>query len=58
MSDHLEYTSSQKRPDKTKWSASIEADKGYLPGRLNKDNGILESDTSIYASNSLDDDDE
>lgn len=55
MSDHLEYTSSQKRPDKTKWSASIEADKGYLPGRLNKDNGILESDTSIYASNSLDD---
>lgn len=54
MSDHSEYTSSQKRPNKTEWSASIEADEGYAPGRLNKENGILESDISIYASESTD----
>ena len=53
MSDHSEYTSSQKRPNKTEWSASIKADEGYTPGRLNKENGILESDTSIYASESI-----
>ena len=52
MSDHSEYTSSQKRPNKTEWSASIKADEGYAPGRLNKENGILESDISIYASES------
>ena len=52
MSDHSEYTSSQKRPNKTEWSASIKADEGYTPGRLNKENGILESDISIYASES------
>ena len=54
MSDHSKYTSSQKRPNKTEWSASIKADEGYTPGRLNKENGILESDTSIYASESID----
>ena len=54
MSDHSEYTSSQKRPNKTEWSASIKADEGYTPGRLNKENGILESDISIYASESTD----
>ena len=54
MSDHSKYTSSQKRPNKTEWSASIKADEGYTPGRLNKENGILESDTSIYASESTD----
>ena len=54
MSDHSEYTSSQKRPNKTEWSASIEADEGYTPGQLNKENGILESDISIYASESTD----
>lgn len=53
MSDHSEYTSSQKRPNKTEWSASIKADEGYAPGRLNKENGILESDISIYASESM-----
>ena len=53
MSDHSKYTSSQKRPNKTEWSASIEADEGYVPGRLNKENGILESDISIYASESM-----
>ena len=55
MSDHSEYTSSQKRPNKTEWSASIKADEGYTPGRLNKENGILESDTSIFASESTND---
>ena len=55
MSDHSEYTSSQKRPNKTEWSASIEADEGYAPGRLNKENGILESDISIFASESTND---
>lgn len=55
MSDHSEYTSSQKRPNKTEWSASIKADEGYAPGRLNKENGILESDISIYASESTND---
>ena len=54
MSDHSKYTSSQKRPNKTEWSASIKADEGYTPGRLNKENGILESDISIYASESTD----
>ena len=54
MSDHSEYTSSQKRPNKTEWSASIKADEGYTPGRLNKEDGILESDISIYASESID----
>lgn len=53
MSDHSKYTSSQKRPNKTEWSASIEADEGYVPGRLNKEHGILESDISIYASESM-----
>ena len=53
MSDHSKYTSSQKRPNKTEWSASIEADEGYIPGRLNKEHGILESDISIYASESM-----
>ena len=55
MSDYSEYTSSQKKPNKTKWSAKVEADEGYLPGRLNKENGVLESNTSIYATNSIDD---
>lgn len=50
MSDHSEYTSSQKKPNKTKWSATVKADDGYYPGRLNKDNGILESHISLYAS--------
>ena len=52
MSDHSEYTSSQKRPNKTEWSASIEADEGYTPGRLNKENGILERDRKSTRLNS------
>ena len=54
MSDHSEYTSSQKKPNKTKWSATVTADDGYYPGRLNKDNGILESHISLYASAATD----
>lgn len=47
----MDLTSSTKLPAKTEYEASIKADEGYHPGRLNIESGILESDTTIYATN-------
>lgn len=51
MAEKMDLTSSTKLPAKTEYEASIKADEGYHPGRLNIESGILESDTTIYATN-------
>lgn len=51
MAEHIDLTTSTKLPKSTKYRASIQADsEEYTAGRLNKESGVLESNTTIYAS--------
>ena len=51
MAEHIDLTTSTKLPKSTKYRASIQADsEEYTAGRLNKESGVLDSNTTIYAS--------
>jgi len=51
VAEHIDLTTSTKLPKSTKYRASIQADsEEYTAGRLNKESGVLDSNTTIYAS--------
>ena len=51
VAEHIDLTTSTKLPKSTKYRASIEADsEEYTAGRLNKESGVLDSNTTIYAT--------
>lgn len=44
------YTNSVSLPYGTRWTATITPDTGYMAGKLNKTNGIITSDDTVYAT--------
>lgn len=51
--DSIEITVSSKFPENTNYKARITPNEGYAPGRLNQSNGVLKSDTFIYATDAV-----